>query len=113
MPLVTEAPTLLPELAGNYDWDSTTAALNRHGSAVLPQLLDARECEAVAGLYADTRRFRSRVVMQRHGFGQGEYHYFSYPLPAIVASLRATLYPRLVGVANAWNEAMGMDVRYP
>jgi hypothetical protein len=64
-------------------------------------------------LYADARHFRSRVVMQRHGFGQGEYQYFSYPLPDIVAQLRATLYPRLVGVANAWNEAMGIDVRYP
>jgi hypothetical protein len=90
-----------------------TATLNRHGSAVLPQLLNAQECEAVAGLYADARHFRSRVVMQRHGFGQGEYQYFSYPLPDVVARLRATLYPRLVDVANAWNEAMGIDVRYP
>jgi hypothetical protein len=113
MPLVTEAPTLLPDLAGADDWDITTATLNRHGSAVLPQLLSVRECEAVASLYADMRRFRSRVVMQRHGFGQGEYQYFSYPLPDIVANLRAALYPRLVGVANAWNEAMGIDVRYP
>jgi hypothetical protein len=113
MPLVTEAPTLLPDATSADDWSDTTATLNRHGSAVLSQLLSAHECEAVAGLYADARHFRSRVLMQRHGFGQGEYQYFSYPLPDIVARLRATLYPRLVGVANAWNEAMGIDVRYP
>jgi hypothetical protein len=115
MPLVSEAPSLLPEPidAGMDDWAQTTATLNRHGSAVLPQLLNQQECETVAGMYADASRFRSRVVMQRHGFGQGEYQYFSYPLPGIVAQLRTTLYPRLVSVANAWNEAMGIDVRYP
>ena len=113
MPLVTDAPTLLPDPVHADTWAYTTATLNHHGSVVLPQLLGARECEAVAGLYADTRHFRSRVVMQRHGFGQGEYQYFSYPLPDIIARLRAALYPRLVGVANAWNEAMGIDVRYP
>jgi hypothetical protein len=117
MPLVSEAPTLLPDPidtgAGPDDWAQITATLNRHGSAVLPQLLSARECNAAAGLYVDAGRFRSRVVMQRHGFGQGEYQYFSYPLPDIVAQLRAALYPRLVNVANAWNEAMGVDVRYP
>ena len=113
MPLVTEAPTLLPDPVHTDDWAATTATLNRHGSAALPQLLSARDCEAVAALYADARHFRSRVVMQRHGFGQGEYQYFSYPLPDVVANLRAALYPRLVGVANAWNEAMGIEVRYP
>lgn len=117
MPLASEALSLLPDPidagAGTGDWAHITATLNRHGSAVLPQLLSARECEAVASLYADARQFRSRVVMQRHGFGQGEYQYFSYPLPDLVARLRTTLYPQLVGVANAWNQAMGIDVRYP
>jgi uncharacterized protein len=113
--LVSGQPALLPdpsdERAGG--WAEVIATLNQHGSAVVPRLLHARECDTVAALYADARHFRSRVVMQRHGFGQGEYQYFSYPLPDIVARLRAALYPRLVGVANAWNEAMGIDVRYP
>lgn len=117
MPPVSDAPSLLPESAdtdaGTGGWAHITATLNRYGSAVLPQLLGAQECEAVTALYADAGRFRSRVVMQRHGFGQGEYQYFRYPLPDIVARLRTTLYPRLVGVANAWNQAMGIDVRYP
>ncbi len=117
MPFVSEAPTLLSDPidtgADSDLWAHIAATLNRHGSAVLPQLLSARECNAVTGLYTDAGRFRSRVVMQRHGFGQGEYQYFSYPLPDVVAQLRATLYPRLVNVANAWNQAMGIDVRYP
>jgi hypothetical protein len=117
MPLVSEAPSLLPDPvdtgAGTEDWAQITATLNHRGSAVLAQLLRPQECDFLAGLYADTHRFRSRVVMQRHGFGQGEYQYFSYPLPDIVARLRATLYPRLVGMANAWNQAMGIDVHYP
>jgi len=111
MPPLSSTLFLLP--ADTDDWATTTAALDLHGNAVLPQLLSARECKTVAGLYADTRHFRSRVLMQRHGFGQGEYQYFSYPLPDVVAQLRATLYPRLVGVANAWNQAMGIDLRYP
>ena len=58
-------------------------------------------------------RFRSRVVMARHGFGRGEYRYFAYPLPPLVAALRAAFYPRLAPLANRWNEAMGIAVRYP
>lgn len=95
------------------NWAETTAALNQHGSAVIEQPLTAQECEAIVKLYPQAQHFRSRVVMQRHGFGRGEYQYFSYPLPETVARLRATLYPQLVGVANAWMQAMGMDVRYP
>jgi hypothetical protein len=94
-------------------WTETLAELHRQGSAIIPQLLSASECEALVRLYPDGRHFRSRVVMQQHGFGRGEYQYFSYPLPETVARLRATLYPELVGVANAWNEAMGLEVRYP
>lgn len=88
-------------------------ALNLRGHAVIEQLLTPAQCAAIAALYAVPDPFRSRVVMQRHGFGQGEYQYFSYPLPPLVAQLRAMLYPTLVVAANAWNEAMGIDVRFP
>jgi hypothetical protein len=87
--------------------------LHSRGHAVLPQLLGPAECAAISGLYAQSGCFRSKVVMACHGFGRGEYQYFSYPLPALVQRLRSTLYPRLVAVANRWNEAMGVDVRYP
>lgn len=98
---------------GAAHWAETTAELNRQGSAVIPQLLSAAECEALVRLYPDARHFRSRVVMQQHGFGQGEYQYFSYPLPETVQRLRATLYPALAGVANAWNAALGIEARFP
>ncbi|MDW5444298.1 2OG-Fe(II) oxygenase [Polaromonas sp. SM01] len=100
-------------LPTGIDWPLLMDTLQTRGSVVLPQLLSAAQCQAVAGLYPQTGRFRSRVVMARHGFGQGEYQYFSYPLPDLVQELRSSLYPRLVGVANRWNEAMGLDIRYP
>jgi uncharacterized protein len=71
------------------------------------------EADALAGMYADDQRFRSTVVMARHGVGRGEYRYFSYPLPAVVASLRTDLYPRLAPIANAWNDLMGIAVSFP
>ncbi|KUZ98940.1 proline hydroxylase [Burkholderia latens] len=95
------------------DWPSVEGELDRHGCARVPGLLSASECEALASLYARDTLYRSRVVMARHGFGRGEYKYFAYPLPAIIAELRATIYPRLAPIANRWNEALGADVRYP
>jgi hypothetical protein len=95
------------------DWAGIAAELDAHGSAVVASLLAPAQCAALADLYPADAPFRSRVVMARHGFGQGEYKYFAYPLPAVLAVLRASLYPPLSRVANRWNEAMGMAVRYP
>ena len=96
-----------------FDWTSASDHLDAHGWALIPKLLTVAECDALAGLYDDDRLFRSHVIMARHGFGRGEYKYFAYPLPAPVAALRATLYPRLVPVANRWNQSMGSEVQYP
>ena len=95
------------------DWQLLGAALDAQGSAVAPQLLSADECLALAALYPADTLFRSRVVMARHGFGRGEYRYFAYPLPVSIAVLRDAFYARLAPVANAWNERMGLTVRYP
>jgi uncharacterized protein len=95
------------------DWPAASAALDAYGWALLERILDPEECRTIAGLYDDDEVFRSRVVMARHGFGRGEYKYFRYPLPDLVAELRAALYPHLVPIANRWNEAMGVEVRYP
>ncbi|WP_029920284.1 2OG-Fe(II) oxygenase [Nevskia soli] len=95
------------------DWERIGAELDAQGCAVIPGLLDRARCESLAGLYPRDEIFRSRVVMGRHGFGRGEYRYFSYPLPEIVAGLREAFYPRLTPIANRWNAAMGIETRYP
>ena len=95
------------------DWDDVGAQLDAAGCAVIPGLLDARLCTQLAACYDQPQRFRSRVVMERHGFGRGEYQYFAYPLPEPVAALRATLYPPLARIANRWQAALGLDVRFP
>jgi hypothetical protein len=95
------------------DWAQASHGLDAQGCAVLKGLLSPGECRAFAALYPDDSRFRSRVVMGRHSFGRGEYKYFAYPLPDLIAQLRPALYAQLRGVANRWNEAMGIDIRYP
>jgi hypothetical protein len=95
------------------DWSAVGAELHAEGCAVLPGLLRRDECEALRALYDDDARFRSRVIMARHGYGRGEYRYFAYPLPGPVTAWRRALYPWLVPVANRWNEALGSAVRFP
>jgi hypothetical protein len=95
------------------DWPAVSADLDAYGWAEFQGLLTAEECADISGLYADSRKFRSHVIMAQHGFGRGEYKYFSYPLPEMIAGLRTAIYPRLAPVANRWNEAMGIEVRYP
>jgi hypothetical protein len=94
-------------------WERVAQDLDAHGCARVEGLLGADACEALAGLYPLEDRFRSRVVMARHGFGRGEYRYFRYPLPELVSALRTALYPRLAPLANRWHEALGSEVRFP
>lgn len=95
------------------DWAQIIGELDTQGCAVLKGLLTPDQCRDIAAFYPDDANFRSRIVMGRHGFGRGEYKYFSYPLPDLIAELRPALYAHLRGVANSWNEAMGIDIRYP
>jgi hypothetical protein len=95
------------------DWQRLATDLGAHGCAVVHAVLSPQECVVLAATYAADEPFRSRIVMARHGFGRGEYKYFAYPLPDVVASLRSALYPPLASIANRWNEALGVDVRYP
>lgn len=115
---VTEERAIAPNQnvasrVASIDWARIGNELDAQGSAVIAGLLSPAECEALAGLYPIDGLFRSRVVMGRHGFGRGEYQYFSYPLPGMIAALRQAFYPRLMPVANRWNAAMGIEVRYP
>jgi hypothetical protein len=95
------------------DWARIESELDAQGCAVLPQLLSVQQCATLVAQYANDSRFRSRVIMARHGYGRGEYKYFNYPLPALVSSLRTALYPHLQGIANRWYETMGIEVRFP
>jgi uncharacterized protein len=101
------------EKLNTLEWPQVLQELDASGSAVLGRLLSSEQCRALAAMYPNEDLFRSRVVMARHGFGRGEYKYFSYPLPRIVEELRTALYPRLVGIANRWNTTMGMHIQYP
>lgn len=99
--------------ADTLPWDAIGEELERQGCAVIAGLLAPQACDALAALYPREDLFRSRVVMSRHGFGRGEYKYFSYPLPGLVEALRGALYAHLVPVANRWNAAMDIGIRYP
>lgn len=112
MILETEALAAVACRASTIDWARIESELDAFGVAMIPHLLSVSETETIANLYPLDAPFRSRVVMQRHGFGRGEYKYFAYPLPALVAELRASLYPRLVAVANRWHEYLGIDSRF-
>lgn len=124
-------PSPRPTMAGNavatalsaLDWQALEAELDTQGCATMSKLLSREQCDALVDLYGDSARtpgitptsshFRSRVVMARHGFGLGEYQYFAYPLPPLVAELREAFYAPLRDIAHRWHEAMGIDVRYP
>jgi uncharacterized protein len=95
------------------DWKMIASDLDRQGWSVLPKLLTADQSDAISGMYGDTPVFRSHIVMARHGFGKGEYRYYSYPLPDIVQELRTGLYSKLTPIANAWHDRMGVDVHFP
>jgi hypothetical protein len=97
----------------DHDWAALTANLDARGWAILPSLLDPATCAAISAGYDDPARFRSQIVMARHGFGRGEYRYYRYPLPDPIAGLRTALYPPLVGIANRWHERLGIPTRFP
>ena len=101
------------ERVAAFNWTLAARDLDENGNVVLPSILAADECHALAELYPQDDLFRSRVVMARHGFGRGEYKYFRYPLPDLIQDLRTRPTPVSRRVANRWNESMGIDVRYP
>ena len=106
-------PMHMEERVRAIDWERVSHDLDAQGSATIGHLLSPTECARLAALYSRDGLFRSRVVMARHGFGRGEYKYFDYPLPDLIASLRKSFYPHLVPIANRWNAAMGLALRYP
>jgi hypothetical protein len=112
MDAATDFPTLADRIAA-LPWSDLARELDAHGAAMIPGLLSQQDCEAVEAWYDTDPKFRSRVVMSRHGFGRGEYRYFAYPLPDLVAELRAGFYPPLAEIANRWNATLGIAQSYP
>lgn len=113
--MISSAATFetIAERVNAIAWDAVLPELDAQGNAKLGRVITPAECRALSDLYQRDDVFRSTVVMQRHGFGRGEYRYFNYPLPSLVAELRTAVYPRLVTLANRWQEALGISVRYP
>jgi uncharacterized protein len=110
--VTTTTPSILDRIAA-LDWAPMTKDLDSSGCTIVKSVLTREECSSLAAMYERDDIFRSTIVMARHGFGRGEYKYWSYPLPEIVAGLRTALYPPLAAVANRWNQSMKIDVRYP
>jgi hypothetical protein len=106
-------PDLPAERVAAIDWPGMAAALDERGYATTPALLDPEECRGLAALYADDGAFRSRVVMQRHAYGRGEYKYFRYPLPGMVEVLRRAIYPHLAPIANRWHQRLREESLFP
>lgn len=94
-------------------WNQMRRSLNADGYAILPRVLTIAECRKLSALYGQDEGFRTKISMARHGFGRGEYKYFSYPLPDLVERLRHELFPRLAPIANEWNRQLGIPVQYP
>jgi hypothetical protein len=109
--LVEDTDIVTQRIKG-LDWKPITEELNEQGSALLKNVLTPEQCQALSALYPEDYRFRSHVVMARHGFGRGEYKYFNYPLPGMIESLRTQLYGELAPIANCWNQSMGIPVQY-
>ncbi len=105
--------TSLSDKTAGLDWPALSTMLDQRGYALTPALLSPNQCEHLAGLYDRDEGFRSTVIMARHGFGRGQYRYFSYPLPALVAQLRVALYPHLAEIANDWAARLGQQDIWP
>src|SRR5262249_11989867 len=102
-----------PERIEAVDWQQVSGDLDAEGNAIIKRILTAHECDGVRTLYDRDELFRSKVVMERHGFGRGEYRYFRYPLPELIRDLRTEIYPHLTTIANRWSEAMGIHTTFP
>jgi uncharacterized protein len=110
---ITSAKDIMQRVEA-LDWNHISQTLDSHGNAIIENLISSNDCDALVNLYSEDNIFRSRVVMEQHGFGRGEYKYFNYPLPDIIVSLRTRIYAHLAPIANRWNKMMNIiDVIYP
>jgi uncharacterized protein len=111
-PIPPSDGTAEPRIAAG-DWERIERDLDGRGFALIDRLLTPDACEALAALYGDDGLFRKHVIMAQHGYGRGDYKYFAYPLPPLIAALRTAAYPHLAQLANRWNGEINVEVRYP
>jgi hypothetical protein len=104
---------ILTDRVNALDWPRLSTTLDARGNVIVGKLLDGEQCRVLAAMYSGDAGFRSRVVMEKHGFGRGEYRYFAYPLPPLVGELRAAFYPWLAAIANGWNQRLGVETQFP
>ncbi|GAB3995993.1 2OG-Fe(II) oxygenase [Spirosoma daeguense] len=100
-------------LTDTINWPDYQANLSETGFGLLPSILSEQECQDLANLFDMNELYRKTILMQRHGYGSGEYKYSSYPLPPVVDQLRHELFTQLAPVANDWNAKLGIPLRYP
>jgi uncharacterized protein len=96
----------------DIDWPAHQVALTENGFALLPPIVCSETCQELAALYNAPGLYRKTIVMQKHGYGSGEYKYFNYPLPPLIEALRHEFYSYLAPVANEWNKRLEIDYRY-
>ena len=107
------APHAIRERVAAYDWSSISTTVDAEGWAILPGLLSKEEADSLFAIYPDETRFRRKVIMAQHGFGRGEYKYLNYPMPPLVAALRAAFYSYLANLGNAWEARLAKPAKYP
>jgi uncharacterized protein len=107
------ATETLPTAIANLNWTELNSSLSERGYATTGPLLTPSECAELAAGYSNPEHFRSRIVMSKHGFGRGEYQYYSYPLPPTIQTLRDNLYPPLARIAEQWSRDLNHPFEYP
>jgi len=95
------------------DWNTISNQLNEHGYALVKQVITTDECDGLAKGYDQNVLYRKTINMERYRFGQGEYKYFNYPLPAVIEQVRHSVYPYLVPVANNWMRVLNVNKQFP
>lgn len=94
-------------------WQSASEAMNEAGYVIIPDIISNHQCQQLIRNYHTESSYRKTVTMERYRFGLGEYKYFDYPLPEIIQTLRKTVYPKLVPIANLWMKALKIDKVFP
>ncbi|QHS56013.1 2OG-Fe(II) oxygenase [Mucilaginibacter sp. 14171R-50] len=103
----------LQQIISGVDWARVTQSMHIRGYAKIPGILSANECDELVSQYAQPDLYRKTIVMEHHGYGLGQYKYYSYPLPGIVQQLREQVYPHIAPIANKWMEVLNIDKRFP